>query len=86
MLWSRTIGSTIFGEAVDSSLFYFIAFASIWQLEDVIKVALVQFLLKTAWEVLMTPVTYKVVAFLKRKENEDWYDRGTDFNPFRLRA
>ena len=86
MLWSRTIGSTIFGEAVDSSLFYFIAFAGIWQLEDVIKVALAQFLLKTAWEVLMTPVTYKVVAFLKRREKEDWYDRGTDFNPFRLKA
>ena len=66
--------------------FYFIAFAGIWQLDDVIKVALAQFLLKTAWEVLMTPVTYKVVAFLKHREKEDWYDRGTDFNPFKLKA
>ncbi len=85
-LWSRTIGSTVVGEAVDSSLFYFIAFAGIWQLEDVIKVAFAQFMLKTAWEILMTPLTYKVVGFLKRKENEDYYDRGTDFNPFRFKA
>ncbi len=85
-LWSRTIGSTVVGEAVDSSLFYFIAFAGIWQLEDVIKVAFAQFMLKTAWEILMTPLTYKVVGFLKRKENEDFYDRGTDFNPFKVKA
>jgi queuosine precursor transporter len=85
-LWSRTIGSTIVGEAVDSSLFYVIAFYGIWQFEDLLKVAFTQFLLKTAWEVLMTPVTYKVVGFLKRKENEDYFDRGTDFNPFRLKA
>ncbi len=85
-LWSRTIGSTLVGEAVDSSLFYFIAFYGIWQFDDLIKVAMAQYLLKTAWEVLMTPATYKVVGFLKRKENEDYYDRGTDFNPFRLRA
>jgi uncharacterized integral membrane protein (TIGR00697 family) len=85
-LWSRTIGSTIVDEAVDSSLFYVIAFYGIWQLEDLVKVAFAQFLLKTGWEVLMTPVTYKVVGFLKRKENEDYFDRGTDFNPFRLKA
>lgn len=85
-LWSRTIGSTIVGEAVDSSLFYVIAFYGIWQTEDLLKVILAQYLLKTAWEVLMTPVTYKVVGFLKRKENEDFYDRNTDFNPFRLKG
>ena len=85
-LWTRTIGSTVVGEAVDSSLFYFIAFYGIWQVEDVIKVAVAQYFLKTAWEVVMTPVTYKVVGFLKRKENEDYYDRGTDFNPFKLSA
>ncbi len=84
-LWSRTIGSTIVGEAVDSSLFYFIAFYGIWQTEDVIKVAVAQYVLKTLWEVVMTPVTYKVVAFLKRHEHEDYYDRGTNFNPFRLK-
>ena len=85
-LWTRTIGSTIVGEAVDSSLFYVIAFYGVWQLDDVIRVALAQYALKTAWEVLMTPVTYQVVGFLKRKENEDYYDQDTDFNPFRLKA
>ncbi len=85
-LWSRTIGSTVVGEAIDSSLFYFIAFYGIWQTEDLIKVIIAQYLLKTAWEVLMTPVTYQVVGFLKRREQEDYYDRGTDFNPFRLKA
>ena len=85
-LWSRTIGSTLIGELVDSSLFYFIAFYGIWQTEDVIKVAVAQYFLKTGWEIVMTPVTYKVVAFLKRRENEDYYDRGTDFNPFKLSA
>lgn len=85
-LWSRTIGSTLVGEAVDSSLFYFIAFYGIWQLDDLIKVALAQYAFKTAWEILMTPATYKIVNFLKRKENEDYYDRDTDFNPFHIKA
>ena len=83
-LWTRTIGSTIVGEAVDSSLFYFIAFYGIWETSDVIEVAIVQYFLKTGWEVVMTPVTYKVIGFLKRKENEDYYDRETNFNPFRI--
>jgi len=85
-LWSRTIGSTLVGEAVDSSLFYVIAFYGIWQLDDLIKVALAQYVLKTAWEVLMTPATYKIVNFLKRKENEDYYDRDTNFNPFHIKV
>jgi uncharacterized integral membrane protein (TIGR00697 family) len=85
-LWSRTIGSTLAGELVDSSLFYVIAFYGIWPLEKVIQVAVAQYFLKTAWEVVMTPVTYKVVAFLKRAENEDWYDHDTNFTPFRLRV
>ena len=83
-LWTRTIGSTLVGELVDSSLFYFIAFYGIWETSDVIKVAIVQYFLKTGWEVVMTPVTYKVVSFLKRAESEDYYDRGTNFNPFKL--
>lgn len=85
-LWSRTIGSTLAGELVDSSLFYVIAFYGIWPLEKVIQVAVAQYVLKTSWEVVMTPLTYKVVAFLKRAENEDWYDRDTNFTPFRLRV
>ena len=83
-LWTRTIGSTIVGEAVDSSLFYFIAFYAIWATADIVKIAIAQYLLKTGWEVVMTPVTYKVVGFLKRAENEDYYDRKTNFNPFVL--
>jgi queuosine precursor transporter len=85
-LWSRTIGSTLAGELVDSSLFYFIAFYGIWATGDVIKVAMVQYVLKTGWEVLMTPVTYRVVAFLKKAENEDYYDRNTNFTPFSVKV
>lgn len=85
-LWSRTIGSTLVGEAVDSGLFYFVAFYGLWPDGQVAKVALAQYVLKTAWEVVMTPVTYKVVHFLKRREQEDWYDRHTDFNPFRIKV
>ena len=84
-LWSRTIGSTIVGELVDSGLFYVIAFYGIWPTAQIIQVAIAQYALKTGWEILMTPVTYRVVNFLKRKEHEDWYDRNTDFNPFRIR-
>ena len=85
-LWSRTIGSTLVGEAVDSSLFYFIAFYGIWPDSQVVTIALTQYVLKTSWEILMTPLTYRVVAFLKRAENEDWYDTHTDFTPFRVRV
>ena len=85
-LWSRTIGSTLVGEAVDSSLFYFIAFYGIWPDSQVIAIALTQYVLKTSWEILMTPLTYRVVAFLKRAENEDWYDTDTNFTPFRVRV
>lgn len=84
-LWMRTIGSTLCGELVDSALFYVIAFAGIWPQEQLIKVIIAQYVLKTAWEVVMTPVTYRVVAFLKRHEQEDYYDRQTDFNPFHLK-
>jgi uncharacterized integral membrane protein (TIGR00697 family) len=85
-LWMRTIGSTLVGEAVDSGLFYFIAFYGIWPDGQVAVVAFTQYVLKTGWEILMTPITYRVVAFLKRKEDEDWYDRNTDFSPFRIKV
>jgi uncharacterized integral membrane protein (TIGR00697 family) len=85
-LWSRTIGSTMIGELVDSALFYFIAFYGIWATADVIKIAIAQYILKTLWEVVMTPVTYRVVAFLKRAENEDYYDRNTNFTPFSVKV
>ena len=85
-LWTRTIGSTLAGELVDSTLFYAIAFLGVWATADVFKVALVQYILKTGWEIVMTPLTYKIVGFLKRRENEDYFDRGTDFTPFSLKA
>jgi hypothetical protein len=87
-LWLRTIGSTVFGEAVDSSIFYPLAFwgAGIFPDERIPQIMLMQFLVKTGVEVLFTPVTYWVVGTLKRVEHEDWYDRDTDFNPFRFEA
>ena len=84
-LWMRTIGSTLCGELFDSGLFYVIAFGGIWPNEQLLAVIVAQYLLKTGWEILLTPVTYRVVAFLKRHEKEDFYDRETDFNPFRLK-
>jgi uncharacterized integral membrane protein (TIGR00697 family) len=85
-LWSRTIGSTLVGELIDSLLFYFIAFYGIWATGDLVKIVIAQYILKTTWEIVMTPLTYRVVAFLKRVENEDYYDRGTDFTPFSLKT
>lgn len=83
-LWARTIGSTLVGELIDSVLFYSIAFYGIWDTNTLLAVIAAQYLLKTSWEILMTPVTYRIVAFLKRVENEDYYDRDTDFTPFKI--
>lgn len=83
-LWTRTIGSTAVGEAVDSVIFYPIAFLGTWSNEQVISVMIGNYFIKVMWEVLATPLTYKVVAFLKRVEHEDYYDRETNFNPFTL--
>ncbi|MBK7393158.1 MAG: queuosine precursor transporter [Chloracidobacterium sp.] len=85
-LWMRTIGSTFAGEAVDSLIFYPIAFLGTWSTEQVISVMIGNYFIKVLWEVLATPVTYKIVAFLKRVEHEDFYDRETDFNPFTLKT
>jgi uncharacterized integral membrane protein (TIGR00697 family) len=85
-LWTRTIGSTLCGEFVDSALFYTIAFSGVWTARQLVGVTVTQYVLKSAWEVIMTPATYKLVAFLKRAEQEDYFDRGTDFTPFSLRA
>ena len=83
-LFSRTIGSTVVGEAVDSVIFYPVAFYGLWQNDLILKVMASNYVLKVLWEVLATPFTYKIVAFLKKKEHEDYYDYGTDFTPFRL--
>lgn len=85
-LWARVIGSTVIGQAVDTSLFLTIAFWGIWPHEQLISVLVAQYLFKTLWEAVMYPVTAKVVGFLKRIENEDYYDRSTDFNPFKVRV
>ena len=87
-LWTRTIGSTIFGEAVDSALFYPLAFYGSGIIPDdkLPLVMLSQFVTKVGVEVLFTPVTYKLVAALKRAESEDYYDRDTDFTPFSLKG
>lgn len=83
-LWTRTIGSTIAGETVDSLIFYPVAFYGIWSNEQLLTVMFSNFLLKVLWEVLATPFTYIIVNYLKKVENEDYYDRNTDFNPFSL--
>lgn len=85
-LWVRTIGSTIFGEMADSLIFYPIAFLGTWPTEQVISVMIGNYILKVLWEVFATPFTYLIVGYLKRKENEDYYDVDTDFNPFTLTA
>jgi len=85
-LWTRTIGSTIVGEAVDSLVFYPLAFLGAWPTEVVLEVLVSNYALKVAWEAMMTPLTYRLVSFLKRAEHEDYFDRHTDFNPFTLRA
>jgi uncharacterized integral membrane protein (TIGR00697 family) len=85
-LWTRTIGSTLCGELVDSGLFYTIAFSGVWTTRQLLGVTVTQYVLKSSWEVIMTPATYKIVAFLKRVEQEDYYDRSTNFTPFSLRA
>lgn len=85
-LWSRIIGSTLCGELVDSVLFYTIAFLYVFPMAELATVTLTQYILKSGWEIFMTPVTYRVVGFLKRIENEDYYDRATDFTPFSLKA
>lgn len=86
-LWTRTIGSTIVGEAVDSALFYPLAFygAGIIPDDKLPLVMVAQFVTKVGVEIVFTPVTYRIVGFLKRAEHEDHYDRHTDFSPFTLK-
>lgn len=84
-LWQRTIGSTIAGQGIDSLIFYPLAFwgAKGWSSSLVLQVLVTQWVLKVSWEVILTPATYVVVNFLKRREGVDIYDGHTDFTPFR---
>lgn len=81
-LWTRTIGSTVVGELLDSVIFVLVAFTGILPNSLVVTLIISNYLFKTGVEILFTPITYKVVGFLKQKENEDYYDIGTNFNPF----
>ena len=83
-LWTRTIGSTIAGEAVDSVIFYPLAFIGTWSNEQVVSVMIGNYVIKVLWETLATPATYFIVSFLKKVEHEDYFDRDTNFNPFTL--
>ena len=81
-LWTRTIGSTVVGELVDSTLFIMVAFFGILPGTLLLTLIISNYLFKTAVEILFTPITYKVIKFLKIKESEDYYDINTNFNPF----
>jgi len=87
-LWMRTIGSTVVGQGIDSLIFYPLAFygATGWPVEAMLAVMASQFALKVSWEAILTPLTYAVVGFLKRREGVDVYDSDTDFTPFRARV
>ena len=82
MLWTRTIGSTIVGELVDSAFFIVIAFAGVLPNDLLVTLIISNYIFKTAVEVVFTPLTYWVVSFLKKNEREDYYDVNTNFNPF----
>jgi len=84
-LWTRTIGSTIVGELVDTILFCSIAFLGSFPVSLLWKIILSNYIFKVGVEAMLTPVTYRIVALLKSSEQMDVYDIGTNFNPFRLR-
>jgi hypothetical protein len=81
-LWTRTIGSTVAGQFVDTMLVMLIAFGGRTQWKTIFSLIVSGYFAKVLYEVLATPLTYLVVDFLKRTEGVDVYDRGTNFNPF----
>jgi uncharacterized integral membrane protein (TIGR00697 family) len=85
MLWTRTIGSTVVGEGLDSLTFYPIAFTGIWEGQTILKVIAFNWTMKVLVEVVLTPLTYAVVGFLKSREGVDTYDEQTHFTPFSLK-
>ncbi|WP_427963687.1 queuosine precursor transporter [Altererythrobacter sp.] len=87
-LWMRTISSTIVGQGLDSMIFYPLAFYGLagWPPETLLQVVISQWIIKTIWEAVLTPVTYLVVNTLKRREGVDLYDTETDFSPFATQA
>jgi uncharacterized PurR-regulated membrane protein YhhQ (DUF165 family) len=85
-LWTRIIGSTLCGELVDSVIFYFVAFYGRMPAAHLVAIMFTQYALKSGWEIIAAPLTYRVVAFLKKAENEDYYDTDTNFTPFSLKT
>lgn len=85
-LWVRTIGSTIIGEGIDTAIFCFVAFYGLYPAEVLLAIIISNYFFKTGVEVIFTPVTYKIVHFLKKHEQVDVYDRGISYNPFRYFA
>ena len=85
-MWTRTIGSTVFGQAVDSAIFYPVAFLGVWTGQSILIVMLTNWALKVLWEALLTPVTYAVVGWLKGREGVDVFDEDIDFSPFAKEA
>lgn len=84
-LWTRTIGSTLVGELIDSVLFVLIAFGGVWENSLVIRVLISNYIFKSGYEILATPLTYAVTNWLKKRENEDHYDYEANYNPFLLK-
>jgi uncharacterized integral membrane protein (TIGR00697 family) len=83
-LWTRTIGSTVVGQGLDSLVFITVAFAGVWPPEQMAAAVVTQWLFKVAYEAAATPGTYLAVGFLKRREGRDSFDRGISFNPLSL--
>lgn len=83
-LWTRTIGSTVVGEFVDTAIFITVAFSGILPQGLMVTIILSNYIFKTLFETIFTPLTYLVVNWLKKAENEDYFDKKTDFNPFIL--
>ena len=83
-LWTRTIGSTVVGQGMDSLIFYPVAFFGIWENDVLLTVMLSNFLIKVSWEAVLTPVTYKLVSVLKKAEDVEIFDDDTDFSPFKI--
>lgn len=84
-LWIRTIGSTLVGQLIDSVLFVVIAFGGVWENSLVIRVLISNYIFKTMYEVIATPLTYTITRWLKNKEREDHYDYEANYNPFILK-
>jgi len=86
LLWARTIGSTIVGQGVDTAVFVLAAFLGAFSGTELVSLIVSNYIFKVGVEAAFTPLTYLVVSGLKRAEGVDYYDRGTDFNPFRLKV